>query len=166
MEQAYNNCHLLYVDDETNNLISFKATFRQHYTVHIAQSAQEGLEILKNNPIQTIITDQRMPEVTGVQFLEQVIAINPDPIRMILTGFSDIADIIQAINKGQVFRYITKPWDYHELKMTIDNAMQMFLLKNANKALMTELQEKVQSQSAIIEAFKPYVPTDIVEKWL
>jgi adenylate cyclase len=102
MSANYKSCHILYVDDELNNLISFKATFRQHYTLHIAKSAEEGLEILKKHPIQAIVTDQRMPEVTGVQFLEQVIPQYPDTVRMILTGFSDIADIIKAINPPSV----------------------------------------------------------------
>ncbi len=166
MSNDYKNCNLLYVDDELNNLVSFKATFRQHYTIHIAKSAEEGMEILRTTAIQTIITDQRMPEVTGVQFLEQVIPNYPDPIRMILTGFSDIADIIQAINTGQVFRYITKPWDYHELKMTIDNAFQMYLLQQENKQIFVDLKQKVSHQAEVIEVFKPYVPLEVVQKML
>lgn len=166
MSNNYKHCNLLYVDDELNNLISFKATFRQHYTIHIAKSAEEGMEILKTTSIQTIITDQRMPEVTGVQFLEQVIPYYPDPVRMILTGFSDIEDIIQAINTGQVFRYISKPWDYHELKMTIDNAMQMYLLQKSNKERLANLEQQVTKQAHIIETFKPYVPHGIVQQLL
>lgn len=165
MSNNYKNCNLLYVDDELNNLVSFKATFRQHYNVHIAQSAEEGMEILRTTSIQTIITDQRMPEVTGVQFLEHLIPHYPDPIRMILTGFSDIADIIQAINTGQVFRYITKPWDYHELKMTIDNALQLYLLQQENKNLLVDLKQKVSHQAEVIEVFKPYVPLEVVQKY-
>jgi adenylate cyclase len=166
MSTNYKSCHILYVDDELNNLISFKATFRQHYTLHIAKSAEEGLEILKKHPIQAIVTDQRMPEVTGVQFLEQVIPQYPDTVRMILTGFSDIADIIKAINTGQVFRYITKPWDYHELKMTLDNALHMYTLQQSNKQRLTDLAETVTKQERIITVFKPYVPIDIVEEML
>ena len=163
MRSDYKTCHILYVDDELNNLISFKATFRQHYTLHIAKSAEEGLQILSAHPIQAIITDQRMPEVTGVQFLEKVIPKYPDPIRMILTGFSDIEDIIKAINTGQVFRYITKPWDYNELKMTIDNALQLYDLQHSSKARLVELENTVVEQDHLIEMFKPYVPIDVVE---
>lgn len=164
MISDYTNCHILYVDDELNNLISFKATFRQHYTLHIAKSAEEGFEILKNHPIQVIITDQRMPEVTGVQFLEKVIPDFPDAIRMILTGFSDIEDIIKAINTGQVFRYITKPWDYNELKMTIDNALQLYDLQYLSKNRLRTLENKVAAQDRIIQVFKPYVPAEVIEK--
>jgi adenylate cyclase len=166
MSVNYKNAHILYVDDELNNLISFKATFRQHYTLHIAKSAEEGMDILRKHPIQAIVTDQRMPEVTGVQFLEQVIPEYPDTIRMILTGFSDVADIIKAINTGQVFRYITKPWDYHELKMTLDNALQMYALQKNNKNQLIDLRNTVIQQEWVIETFKPYVPTDIVEATL
>ena len=163
MHHDYTKCHILYVDDELNNLISFKATFRQHYTLHIAKSAEEGMQILRNQPINVIITDQRMPEVTGVQFLEKVIPEYPDTIRMILTGFSDIEDIIKAINTGQVFRYITKPWDYNELKMTIDNALHLYNLQHSSKVRLAELEDTVVKQDHIIEVFKPYVPVDVIE---
>jgi response regulator RpfG family c-di-GMP phosphodiesterase len=158
------NCHILYVDDEVNNLISFKATFRQHYTVHIAKSAQEGLQLLKTKPIELIITDQRMPEVTGVQFLEKVIPDFPDPIRMILTGFSDIEDIIRAINTGQVFRYITKPWDYQELKMTLDNALRFYHLQQTNRKTLAVLQNKVVQQEQVLKSFEKYVPPAVFQQ--
>ncbi|MEY4934377.1 MAG: hypothetical protein RIS64_736 [Bacteroidota bacterium] len=158
------NCHILYVDDEINNLISFKATFRQHYTVHIAKSAHEGLQILKAKPIELIITDQRMPEVTGVQFLEKVIPDFPDPIRMILTGFSDIEDIIRAINTGQVFRYITKPWDYQELKMTLDNALNFYHLQQTNRKMLLSLQNKVAQQEAAVKKIEKYVPPAVFQE--
>jgi adenylate cyclase len=158
------NCHILYVDDEMNNLISFKATFRQHYTVHIAKSAQEGLQLLKTKPIELIVTDQRMPEVTGVQFLEKVVVDFPDPIRMILTGFSDIEDIIRAINTGQVFRYITKPWDYQELKMTLDNALHFYHLQQTNRKTLTALQNKVLQQAQVLKIFEKYVPSAVFQE--
>ncbi len=119
------NFAVLYVDDEEQNLVSFRATFRKDYTIYTAESGEEGLEVMANNDISLVITDQRMPEMTGIQFLEKVIPAYPDTIRMVLTGFSDIEVIIEAINTGQVFRYINKPWDDTELKMTIENARQI-----------------------------------------
>ena len=101
---------ILYIDDEEDNLTVFNSTFRRNYNVHLALSGREGLEIMKNYDIHLVITDQRMPDMTGVQFLEQIIPLYPDCIRMILTGFSDVQAIIQAINKGRVYRYISKPW--------------------------------------------------------
>jgi phosphoserine phosphatase RsbU/P len=132
---------ILYVDDEVDNLIIFKAAFRRYYDVHTASSAREGMDILKTHDIQVLITDQRMPEITGVEFLENVISDYPETVRMILTGFSDVEAIIQAINKGRVYQYITKPWDTDELKITIDNALESYRLKNENRKLIQDLKE-------------------------
>ncbi len=133
--------HILYVDDEPDNLTVFKSNFRRHYKIHTALSADEGIEILKEQDIHIIITDQRMPNTTGVEFLEKIMPAHPEPIRMILTGFSDVEAIIQAINKGQVYRYITKPWDKDELKITIDKALESFHLRRENQNLIKRLQE-------------------------
>ena len=157
---------LLYVDDEEHNLISFSATFRKEYTIHTAISGEQGLDIIRKNPINLIITDQRMPNMTGIQFLEKVIPEYPDAIRMILTGFSDIDVIIEAINSGCVFRYITKPWDENELRMTIENARQLYELKMNNKELMSNLQQKVQEQEQILKLFIKYVPEQVVKRSL
>jgi adenylate cyclase len=158
--------HILYVDDEEHNLNSFHAAFRKHYTVHKALNAREGLRILREFPVSLIVTDQRMPEMTGVQFLEAVIPEYPDPIRMILTGFSDIEAIIKAINTGRVYRYITKPWDENELKMTMDSALEYFALQQRNRDLMTQLQEKIEEQERIMKLFERYVPENIVREAL
>ena len=130
---------ILYVDDEEDNLTVFKSTFRREFTIYLANSGAEGIEILKNHEIHIIITDQRMPEMTGIQFLESVNGVYPDCIRMILTGFSDVEAIIEAINKGKVFRYITKPWNKEELRMTINNAFENYELKVKNSKLIEEL---------------------------
>jgi class 3 adenylate cyclase/ActR/RegA family two-component response regulator len=157
---------ILYVDDEEHNLISFKATFRLQYKIHTAKSGEDGLDILRNNHINLIITDQRMPDMTGIQFLEKTILEFPDTIRMILTGFSDISVIIDAINSGRVFRYITKPWDENELRMTIENARQINELNMNNRDLMFKLQQKVEEQEQILKLFIKYVPEQVVKKSL
>ncbi len=132
---------ILYVDDEQENLVSFKFVFRKNYQIHLAQSADEGLEVLAQKPIHLVITDQRMPRVTGIEFLEKVAQNYPDITRIILTGYSDVEAVIQAINKGRVYRYITKPWERNELKITIDNALEAFELKRQNKALIQTLRQ-------------------------
>jgi len=157
---------LLYVDDEEHNLISFAATFRKEYKVLTAKSGEEGLEILRKNDVKLVITDQRMPEMTGIEFLEKVIPEFPNAIRMILTGFSDIGVIIEAINSGQVFRYITKPWDENELRMTIENARQVYTLQTSNRDLMESLTQKVEEQEQTLKLFIKYVPEQIVKKSL
>ncbi len=131
--------NVLYVDDETNNLIAFKATYRKVYNIFTAESASEGKNILGQENIHIIITDQRMPGVTGVEFLESIIPEYPDPIRILLTGYADIEAVINAINKGQVYRYINKPWDEMELKFVIDNAFEVFSLRRDNLQLTKSL---------------------------
>jgi class 3 adenylate cyclase len=158
--------HILYVDDEEHNLNSFQAAFRKHFHIHTARSAREGLGLLREHPVAVIVTDQRMPEMTGVQFLEAVIAEYPDPIRMVLTGFSDIEAIIRAINTGRVFRYITKPWDEKELKMTLDGAAEFYGLQQKNRALVEQLHAKVLEQQRIMDLFGKYVPKHVVEATL
>lgn len=147
--------HILYVDDEEHNLTSFRAAFRRHYTIHTANNAQEGIKILNENDIKLVITDQRMPEMTGVQFLEAVIPQHPEVIRMILTGFSDVEDIIKAINTGRVYRYITKPWDENELKMTIDLALESYALKNNNHRLLETLRTIYDNTTDMIAVLEP-----------
>jgi class 3 adenylate cyclase len=143
--------NVLYIDDEQDNLLVFKAAFRRHYKVFTALSGEEGIEIIRTNDICLVITDQRMPGMTGVQFLKNL----PDEletIRMILTGYSDMEAIIEAINTGKVYRYITKPWDKEELKITIDNALEAFRLRRTNKKLLFELKEANEELEQKVEA--------------
>jgi adenylate cyclase len=157
---------IVYVDDEEQNLISFKASFRREYNILTALSGKEGIEILKNNDVHLIITDQRMPEMTGIQFLERIMPEFPDSIRIILTGFSDIEAIIGAINAGRVFRYITKPWDENELRMTIENTRQLYELQEDRKQILSDLQQKVEEQEKTLKLFMKYVPEQVVSKAL
>ena len=128
---------VLYIDDEENNLISFRAGFRREYEVHTAKSAKEATEKLGEHPFHVIIADQRMPEMSGVQFFESILERHPNPMRILLTGFSDIEAVIDAINKGEVHRYLSKPWNEFELKVTIDNAVNIYKLREQNR-LLTE----------------------------
>ncbi|WP_221390942.1 response regulator [Dyadobacter sp. NIV53] len=130
---------ILYVDDEINNLNSFKAAFRRDFNVLLATSGREGLEILENNVIHVIITDQRMPEMTGVDFLIEVLKKYTDPIRILLTGYTDINAVIDAVNKGHIYYYLNKPWDEQQLKIIIKNAFEIFTLREENKILLEKL---------------------------
>lgn len=130
---------ILYVDDEENNLQAFKATFRRDYKIYLAISAKAGREILENEKVDIIITDQRMPEETGVEFLESIIPKFPEPIRVLLTGYTDIQAVIDAINKGQVYHYLTKPWEEDYLRTVIKNAFEIFVLRRENERLTQAL---------------------------
>jgi len=124
---------VLYVDDEVHNLTTFKANFRRHFDVYTAQSAEEGKQILKEREIHILITDQKMPGLSGVQFLESIISEYPFAIRMILTGHTDMETVIEAINKGQIYRYLTKPFDDVELKAIIENAYDLYQFRKRDE---------------------------------
>jgi two-component system sensor histidine kinase/response regulator len=127
---------LLCVDDESDNLDALERLFRKKYEVLKATSAAKAFEILDNCPdIAVIISDQRMPVISGVEFLEKSIASHINTSRILLTGYTDIESVIAAVNKGQIFRYLTKPWDAADLTNTTDQALEKYLLK-------TELKEK------------------------
>ena len=132
--------NILYVDDEMNNLISFKATFRIKYNVFTAEGGAEAVKVLENNEINIIITDQRMPNMTGVEFLESILETYPEPMRILLTGYADMNAVIDAVNKGKIFHYLSKPWNEEELDMTIQRAFDVYKqaqdIKNLSEKLI------------------------------
>ncbi len=160
------NFTILYVDDEPHNLITFKASFRRKYKILTAESGDEGLKVIRKNDVDLVISDQRMPGMTGVEFLEQVAREYPDTIRVILTGFSDVESIINAINNGGIFRYITKPWSETEISMTIENGRQLYDLEKSNQGLVRELRTKLEEQERTLRLFGRYVPEAVVQKSL
>lgn len=131
--------NILYVDDEPNNLSAFSATFRRLFKVFTAESAVEAREILDKEDIHIVITDQRMPKTTGVEFLASILDPHPHSIRMILTGYTDIDAVIDAINKGQVYKYIQKPWDEKVLRLDIERAAELYNLRKENRLLTERL---------------------------
>ena len=134
-----NRYNLLIVDDEKDILRTHNLTFEEDYEVFTAQSGAKALEILGKQNIALIIADQRMPEMTGVELLEKSIAINPNMIRIILTGYTETAALIQAINKGQIYQYVTKPWDRQELRIIIKRALESYEFSIENQRLLKEL---------------------------
>lgn len=130
---------VLYVDDEEHNLISFKAVFRIKYKVLTAISGEEAINVLRNNEVNVIITDQRMPQMTGVEFLENIIGEFPLPTRILLTGYADMNAVIDAVNKGKIFHYLTKPWNEEELDMTIAKAYEVYKEKVDEKETNAKL---------------------------
>lgn len=121
---------ILCVDDEIDNVEALERLFRKKYYVLKATSAQQALEILAQHPdpISVIISDQRMPEMTGVEFFAQTQQSHPDIVRILLTGYTDLESIILAINQGQIYRYLTKPWEPVDLQNTVEHAIERFQL--------------------------------------
>ncbi|WP_017257816.1 hybrid sensor histidine kinase/response regulator [Pedobacter arcticus] len=130
---------ILYLDDELNNLIGFKASLRLDYIIYTAQNSTEALAYLDKNPdIRVIFCDQRMPEKTGVEFFEEVRSIHPHPIRILLTAYADIESVIDAINRGNVFRYVKKPWLDTDIISAIEESNKFYL---ANSMLSMKNEE-------------------------
>lgn len=166
MKQDKQKPCILYVDDEQTNLMMFAATFRHDYTVFTALSADLGLKILESEPIEVIVTDQRMPNMTGIEFLLEVLKLHPHPIRIIMTAYTDVECIIKAINSGKIFSYITKPWNESDVKHILDNAIKLYRLEKSNRELLDELQAKTKILHSLNETLELKVieRTDALEK--
>ena len=132
---------LLYVDDEESNLRIFKDTFRRDYVVYTALSAKEGMKILDEVKIDLVLSDQRMPEISGVDFLKYSLEKYPEPHRILITGYSDMDAIQNAINQAHIFQYIQKPWEKEKLQKVIENALLIYQLEEENKRQKQELLE-------------------------
>ncbi|MES2761172.1 MAG: hybrid sensor histidine kinase/response regulator [Bacteroidota bacterium] len=132
---------VLYVDDEEQNLIAFRANFRKEYEVYTSISAADALILLETTPVQVIISDQRMPGITGVEFLEKTVKLYPDSSRLLITGQSDIEVVIDAINRGQISKFIQKPWDWEKLSIAIDNCVTLYRSRLELKLKNQELQK-------------------------
>ncbi len=127
---------ILFTDDEPKNVTAFRASFRKSYPIYTAGSGSEALEILAQQPdIAVVVSDQRMPGMTGVELLKEVKERFPDPKRIILTGYSDVEAIVMAINEAQAYQYLTKPWVFQDLKLVLDRAIEAWALARENRSL-------------------------------
>lgn len=131
---------ILYIDDESKNLTAFKASFRRSYEIATAISASDAAELLKHESFHIIIADQRMPDVTGVEFFQSIRKTYPNAIRILLTGYTDVKEIVDAINKGEIFRFITKPWNEFEMHNAIRNAYEIYSVRIELQQKMEELE--------------------------
>jgi len=146
---------ILCVDDEPGILSALRRLFRaQGLQVHIAESGRQGLQILETTAIDLVISDMRMPEMDGVAFLEQVRQRQPDILRLLLTGYADIGSIMGAINRGEIYRYIAKPWDDQEIILTVRGALERVGLEREKKRLEAVIlahNEELQRLNASLE---------------
>lgn len=118
---------LLLVDDEKNILRSLRRLLRSDgYTIHTASSGKEGLEILKEHKICVILSDMRMPEMSGAEFLAKVKEQYPKVVRLMLSGYTDINSVTDAVNQGAIFKFLTKPWEDDEIKLCINEAFSQY----------------------------------------
>jgi len=135
---------ILCVDDERNVLRAIERLFLDDdYEIITAASGDEGLDILKTvTPIQIVLSDYRMPGMNGVDFLREVCERWPDTVRIVLSGYADTAAVVSAINEGRIYKFIPKPWNDDELKVTISNAIERYRLHEKNMELAGELKRK------------------------
>lgn len=134
---------ILIVDDEVENLNLLRRTFINSYSVVIANSGEEAVEIVnKKSDISLIISDQRMPGMSGTEFFKVIEEKNPDIIKILLTAYTDVKALVEAINDGKVYKYVTKPWDPEDLKITVKRAIEVYSLIQENKLLLKDLTSK------------------------
>ncbi|MEP4533694.1 MAG: response regulator [Cyclobacteriaceae bacterium] len=146
---------LLYVDDEATNLRVFKSNFRKFFNVFTTTNPIEAIDILRDNDIQVIVTDQRMPEMTGTELLEKILPDHPDMIKIILTGFTDIEAIKDGINRCGIHKYITKPWNFDEMKGVLDRAMDAYQASQDSEDHLKDLQHtNVELENRVKERTK------------
>lgn len=142
------NSKILIVDDEENILNSLKRLFRKEpYEIFTATGGEEGLKILDDHQIDLIISDLKMPLMNGIEFLKKAKDKNPTPLRIVLTGHADLRSIIDVVNQGGIYRFLLKPWDDDELRMTIRQALDYYYLRQETRVLA----RTVKKQSEILQ---------------
>jgi len=162
------NFKIMVVDDEPANLRMLERLFRRDYTVLVASSGEEALRLLEQHDVALLITDQRMPGMTGIELLKRAASLRPHMVRMILTGYTDVESLVEAINCGQVYRYVTKPWNNEDLRLAAARALEHYQairsrheLEETNKRLAGRLQAMshgiVRAISDALEAKDRYV---------
>ncbi len=142
---------LLFVDDEEDVLEILLRTFDRRFEVLTATSGRQALEILRTRTVDLLVTDQKMPEMTGIELVTRVREEGHDLTSILLTAYTDPEDIIAAINKGQVYRYVTKPWDLQDLLMTVKNALEYTQLRRDKDRLLRALNKRVEALSVLYE---------------
>lgn len=166
MDNLSDKMKILYLDDEEHNLIAFKALFRREFDVFTTTSPQEAVAYLNSNEVPVILSDQKMPELSGVEFFELTLADFPHAVRILVTGYADIEAVIDAINRGQVYRYVAKPWNENDLRVCILNAIERYelntrgLTQNVGASSWQKTKEKLQAGVSrirlIIERLRGY----------
>lgn len=129
---------IMIVDDEPVNLRTLERLFRQDYQVVTAQSGAEALALLEQHEVALMISDQRMPEMTGIELMKNTVGLRPQMVKILLTGYTDVSALIEAINCGLVYRYLTKPWNNDDLRLTVSRALEHYELMKSKHSLGME----------------------------
>lgn len=150
---------VLCVDDEKGVLRSIERVFLdEDYEILKAISGKEGLQVLKEvSPIQVVLSDYRMPEMNGVDFLREVCKRWPDTVRIVLSGYADTVAVVDAVNEGQIYKFLAKPWNDDELKFTVANALERYSLYQKNRQLTEELKKRNKELAAMNQSLEQIV---------
>ena len=140
---------VLFVDDEVENLRVFELAFRREFRIKTANSPEEGLEMIAEDPVAVVLSDHRMPGMTGVEFLTRVREFDPNTVRMLVTAYGDFETLSDAINEGCIYRFIPKPWIPEEMRITLRNALDAYARESDRQALMSELEVLNRSGSQL-----------------
>jgi DNA-binding NtrC family response regulator len=143
---------ILVVDDEPEILFSLRALLRREFEVYTAGSGAEALDVLQQHPVHVVMTDQRMPHMTGVELLGRLQGEHPHAVRIVFTGYADIKAVIDAINQGQIFRYLTKPWDIEELLSVLRQACQEYDRVVGRQRLLAEVRDYLTRALPMVQA--------------
>ena len=143
---------ILIVDDEPDVLFSLKGLLRHDFQLHTAESGEEALKILQQHSIHVIMTDQRMPGMTGTELMQHARAEFPEAVRIVFTGYADIKAVVEAINSGGLYKYITKPWDPDELIATLHRAAKRYRQHATKLKFADDLRTFVNDVAGLAEA--------------
>ena len=141
VEVPYRNYPVLVVDDEQDNLDAFRLNFRRIFDLHTALSGQDALEKMRERSFAVLVTDQRMPGMTGLEFLARAREVQPEALGILLTAYRDVDVVIEALHLGHVFRYVAKPWDFREMQASIQQTIEHYHLRRENLKLQARLQQ-------------------------
>jgi len=141
---AFESYPILYIDDEPENLEAFRDEFEEYFTIHTARSGPEGLEVVAREPIVLALVDQRMPGMSGVEVLEAIREKHPDVLRVLITAYTDLDVVIDAINKGAVYQYFKKPWGHEDIRTGVMRGIEVYHLKRESRRLQEERIENMK----------------------
>lgn len=143
---------VLYLDDEEANLFSFKAAFRREFEVHTCIEPHQAVRLMDEHEFHVVLSDQRMPRISGVEFFELVMPDHPDVSRVLVTGYADTDAVVDAINKGQVYRFVSKPWNEEELRTVIRSGYYLNRSRVQNAEQGAEVLAMLEKLAGQVEA--------------
>ena len=161
MEAKPENYNILYVDDEDGNLRIFETSFKRSHNVTLARSPFQAMEYLEEKEFHLVIADQKMPKMTGSEFLTEVAKKYPHTVRMILTGFSDIGAVIDAVNMGKIYKYVPKPWNKPDMTAIIKDCLEEYQRRADQRNLITELQKELAEKNELIEQLRSKIQSQV-----